>query len=422
MSKRIVITSFGSYGDVNPYLGLALGLRARGHDVVIATSPIYRDYVEREEIAFHAVRPDVSPNDRALVARIMDARTGTDFLLRELLLPSLRDSYTDLSRAVEGADLLVTHPITFAAPVVAQERAMPWVSTVLAPMSFFSEHDLPVFPPIPWAKRLERVPGAARILVRLARASTRSWMKPVYDLRAERGLPPGSDPLFEGQHSPRLVLGLFSRLLGEPQADWPRNVRITGPIFYNGPADSGLSEDIERFLLAGPPPVVFTLGSAAVAAAGSFYNESAEAAHRAGLRAVLLAGNHAQNRPTRATPSTDLLVVDQAPHATLLPRAAASVHQAGIGTLHQALRAGRPMVLVPHAHDQADNAYRAARLGVGGIIYPQRYRADRVAAELRRLTADAQYATRAAAVGSALHAETGVASACDAIEEQLAAR
>ncbi|MDX1661825.1 MAG: glycosyltransferase, partial [Gemmatimonadota bacterium] len=98
------------------------------------------------------------------------------------------------------------------------------------------------------------------------------------------------------------------------------------------------------------------------------------------------------------------------------PRAAAIVHQGGIGTLGQALRAGRPMLVVPHSHDQPDNAHRATRLGVARTIRPTAYRADRVVAELRRLLEDSDYRLRAGEVGRIVRAEDGVATACDAIE------
>lgn len=178
MGKRIVITSFGSFGDVYPYIGLALGLRARGHDPVLAMPAFYREMVEREGLGFRPVRPDVDPTDRETVARIMDARTGTEFIIQDLILASLRDTFADLREVARGADLLVTHPVTFAGPVVAQHLGMTWASTVLAPMSFFSPHDLPVFPPMPWAKRLEAIPGAASTLVGLARPSLGSGANP----------------------------------------------------------------------------------------------------------------------------------------------------------------------------------------------------------------------------------------------------
>lgn len=418
MPKRLVLTTLGSYGDINPFVGLALALRSRGHDVVIATSPFYRDYIECAGIGFHPVRPDVDPGNREAVARIMNARTGTEFLLREVILPTLRDSYEDLTVAAEGADFLLTHPITFAGPIVAQERRIPWASAVLAPMSFFSEHDLPVFPPIPWAKRLERVPGGARLLIGLARTITRPWMEPVHRFRAEHGLPRGGDPLYEGQHSPELVLALFSRLLAEPQPDWPPQVRVTGAILYNGPRQHELSPEIERFLAAGPPTVVFTLGTSAVSAAGNFYKVSVEAARRAGVRAVLLVGRHAENRPREALPDT-ILVTEQAPHAALFPRAAAVVHQGGAGTLHQALHSGVPMLVVPWAHDQPDLAYRATKLGVARTLSPGAYTGTRAASELRHLLADPAYRERAQAVAAIARSENAPATAADAIEAML---
>lgn len=420
MPKRILLTTFGSYGDVNPYVGLALGLRARGHAPVIATSAFYREYVEREGIEFAPIRPDVDPDDRALIARLMEARRGTEFLLRDLLLPALRDSYADLSAAAEGADLLVTHPITFAGPIVARERGIPWVSSVLAPMSFLSAHEMPVFPPMPWLGRLEPVPGATRLLVGLARAATRPWMAPVRRLRAERGVAANGHPLFEGQHAADIVLALFSHVLAEPRPDWPAPVVITGPILYNARATEPLSDPLERFLQAGAPPVVFTLGSSVVSAAGRFYEESAAAAARAGVRAILLVGAHPENRPARPLPD-GIIAVEHAPHAALLPRAALTVHHGGIGTLHQALHAGRPMLIVPFAHDQPDNAHRAERLGVARVLRPKRYRAARAAAELRRLLDDPSYAASAAAAAVRVRAEDGVAAACAAIETRLGA-
>jgi UDP:flavonoid glycosyltransferase YjiC (YdhE family) len=415
-ASRVLLTCFGSYGDVNPYVGLALALRARGHAPAIATSAFYREYVEREGIAFHPVRPDVDPDDRALVARIMDPARGTEFLLRELILPALGQSWADLDAAARGADLLVSHPVTFAAPLVAEERGLPWASSVLAPMSFFSPHDLPVFAPLPGLRHLGRVPAVARLLVRAARAVSRPWTRPVRALRAERGLPASGDALFEGQHSPALVLALFSRVLAAPQPDWPARVRVTGAIPYNGPGGA-LPSALARFLDAGPAPLVFTLGSSAVAAAGDFYVESAAAARRLGMRAVLLTGRHAENR-ARVAAGDDLLLVEHAPHRDLLPRAAAVVHQGGIGTLHQALRAGRPQLVVPWAHDQPDNAHRAARLGVARVLYPREYRAARVERTLRALL-EPPVAARAAAVADAVRAEDGAAAACGALEACL---
>jgi UDP:flavonoid glycosyltransferase YjiC (YdhE family) len=413
--RRIVITSWGSYGDVFPYVGIARVLAQRGHRPVLATPEFYRAAIEREGLEFSPVGPDVDPNDQATVARIMDPRRGTEAILRDLLMPALRDSFEQLKEATRGADLLVSHPVTFAAPVLADKVGLPWVSTVLAPISFFSVTDLPAFPPAPRLVHLRRLgPRFGRLMVGLARRVTRSWMEPVYALRRDLGLARGGDPIYEGQFSPTLTLALFSRLLAAPQPDWPRNVRTTGFVFYNGP-DATLDPEVEVFLDGGPPPVVFTLGTSAVANAGRFYHESAEAARRLGLRAILLTGGFSENKPNLPQ-SSEVMAVDRAPHQLLFPRAAAVVHQGGIGTTGQALRAGHPMLIVPHAHDQPDNAFRVSNLGVSRTVFPGAYKAARVARELERLLIDPQCEARAKVVRSVVSAEGGAEAAADALE------
>jgi rhamnosyltransferase subunit B len=417
MGKRIVITSFGSFGDIYPYLGLARQLRQRGHDPVFATSAYYRPLIEGEGVAFCPVRPDVDLEDHAAIRRAMEPKRGPAALVREYLLPHLRHAYADLAAAARGADLLVTHPITFAGPIVAERQQIPWVSTVLAPMSFFSAYDLPVFPSLLWLAWLRRLgPGVSRGLIRVAKWVTRCWTEPIRQLRAELGLPEGADPLYEGQFSPGLTLALFSCLLANPQPDWPPHTQVTGFICYQGP--SHLPPEVAQFLEAGPAPLVFTLGSSAVSAAGPFYQESVEATRRLGYRAVLLIGTDPHNHPPEPLPA-GVLAVPYAPHGDLFPRALAIIHQGGIGTTGQALRAGHPMLVVPHAFDQPDNAVRVTNLGVARTLFPKHYTARRAVEQVQALLEDPHYAQRAAEVGAVVQAEDGVQRACDAIEAYL---
>lgn len=414
---RILITTFGSYGDVNPYVGLGIELRRRGHEPILAMPGVYREAVEREGLDFRAIRPDVNTADHALIRRLMDPARGTEAIFGEWLLPSLRATWEDLLAASDGVDLVVTHPASLLGPVVAEVRRRPWVSTVLAPMSFFSVTDPVVPPPAPWVHAwLQRSPALSRLFVRLADRMTRRWARPVQELRASLGLARGANPILAGQHSPHLVLALFSSVLAQPQPDWPPRTVVTGPILYNGAAEPSISRELERFLASGPAPVVFTLGTSAVEAAGSFYEVSAKAIRALDRRAVLLVGRHARNRPA---PDERVLAVDYAPHDAVFPRAAAIVHQGGAGTLHQALAAGRPMLVVPHAHDQPDNAYRATRLGVARTLYPRRYTTTEVARGLRALLEQPAYVERARAVGEHVRSEAGAVRAADALERVL---
>src|SRR6266496_2551823 len=107
-SRRIVITTFGSFGDVHPYIPIALELKRRGHRPVIATLPYYKEKFESLGLEFSPVRPDIgSPADNLeMLERAMDRKTGTEYIFRELLMPSLRESYEDLLRISRKADLL----------------------------------------------------------------------------------------------------------------------------------------------------------------------------------------------------------------------------------------------------------------------------------------------------------------------------
>ncbi|HEX9867174.1 MAG TPA: nucleotide disphospho-sugar-binding domain-containing protein, partial [Candidatus Tectomicrobia bacterium] len=150
-----------------------------------------------------------------------------------------------------------------------------------------------------------------------------------------------------------------------------------------------------------------------------FYQESVETARRLGCRAVLLVGADPQNQPPEPLPP-GVLAVPYAPHGDLFPRALAIIHQGGIGTTGQALRAGRPMLVVPHAFDQPDNAVRVTNLGVARTLLPKHYTATRAVEQVRALLEDPHYAYRAAEVGGMVRGEDGVERACDALEAYLA--
>jgi rhamnosyltransferase subunit B len=426
--KRIVLSTFGSFGDIHPYIAIALELKARGHSVVIATSEVYREKMDALGIELHLVRPNLPSYDEPdelsrLSLELMKPRGGTEKVI-ELLTPNLREVYEDLDAAVATADLLVTHPLPLVGPIVAQKRGLPWVSSVLAPISFFSAYDPPVLAQMPALYHLQRRSVAlSRLLYRIASHRLEELMEPVYRLRAELGLPRGAQPLLAGQHSPALVLALFSAVLAKPQPDWPPNTRVTGFAFYDRRdffGETEMQQELEEFLDTGPRPIVFTLGSSAFWVAKDFYRDSIKAAQALGQRALLLIG-HARNLPSESLPE-GVAAFEYAPFGQVLPRALAIVHQGGVGTTGQGLRSGRPILVVPHAHDQFDNAARVVRLGCGRMIARPRYNARNATRELEAILGNQDYFTNAAEVARQVQNENGARAAVDAIEEVLTAQ
>lgn len=419
--KRIVITTHGTLGDLHPYLAIALELQKRGHRPVIATSQYHRRKIEAEGIEFHVLRPDIFHHDKELHRRLTEPKRGMERCIRDFMLPVLRQTYDDLLAAVQtggGADLLVSQILIFAAPLVAEKTGIRWISTELQPGAFMSAYDPPVMAPVPFLACLRPLGSTFhRALFAVAKLPARLWVKPIKQLRRELGLAPSVAPLFEGRNSPHLVLALFSRVLGEPQPDWAPNTIITGFPFYDEDRLT-LNPELEKFLGEGEAPIVFTLGSSAVWDAGSFYLESIAAVRKLGKRAVLLTGSDPLNQPPKPLPE-NIIAVDYAPYAKIFPRASVIVHQGGVGTTGQALRAGKPMLVMPHGGDQFDNGARIERLGAGHTIMRKRYTAERVAAQLKQLFDNASYRERAADLGRRMQTEDGLRAACDAIEEQL---
>ena len=423
--KRIVLFTWGSFGDLHPYIALAQGLKARGHRPAIATVAFYRAKIEGMGLDFYPLRPNLPAFDKVpqLAKRWMQPRNGTKAVVKETLMPALREMYEDAVTAAQGADLLLSHPITYAVPIVAEKYGIPWLSTVLQPIAFVSVFDPPTPAGTPGqigSLMHQLPPGAVAGIVKIAKFDTLRWAREVPRLRTDLDLPRGKHPIFEGQFSPFGTLALFSPALGKPQTDWPQNTTQTGFCFYDRLSDTeaALEPALEAFLAAGEPPIVFTLGTAAVLMAGDFFRQSAEAARILRRRAILLIGKDPRNRPDRPLPD-GVVAFEYAPYGELMRRAAVVVHQGGVGTTGQALNAGRPQLVVPFAHDQPDHADRVFRLGVGRTVPRLRYQAKRVARELKKLLYDPRYAIRAAEVGRQVRAEDGIAVACDRIEQVL---
>jgi rhamnosyltransferase subunit B len=420
--SHFVLTTLGSLGDLHPYIAVGIGLRDRGHAVTIATSEVYRAKVEGEGLGFAPIRPDLGLliNNPEIMRDLVHPRRGTEYVIRKVCLPWIEQTFEDTVTAARDADLIVGHPIAFATPTAAEYLKKPWVSVALQPSILLSAFDPPAISGAPLLTPFFSLgPGATKLFFQLVKTIGRHWGKPLNELRARLKMPELRNPLMFGDGSPLGTQGWFSKVLAKPQPDWPTRTTITGFPFYDKlEPGQGLTPRLRAFLESGPPPVVFTLGSSAVFDAGNFYSESLAAVARTGNRAVLLVGRDPRNIPSMPLPP-EAIVAEYAPYSELLPRAAATVHQGGVGTTAQALRSGKPMIVVPWSHDQPDNAMRVRKLGVARVIPRHKFQADRLARELAVLLSDERSTAAALSVAVEMSREDGVAAACEGLESAV---
>ena len=413
--SRFLFSTLGSLGDVHPYIAVARALVSQGHEAVIASAEDYRMLIEGAGVEFVAVRPGMAEQGdyQTLVKKVFDPWRGPEYLIRCVVMPHLREAYECLLTASEGADVVVSHPLAMALPLVAEKRGIPRVATVLSPMSFMSLYDPPVIGAAPWLHTLRVFgPGFNRFLLTLVKRGVRHWEAPLRELRRELGLAPMQHPaIFEGQFSPLLNLALFDPHLAQPQPDWPDNTRICGsPVFDGAPSDPAALDDLEQFLANGEAPIVFALGSSAVWIAGDFWDKAIAATFALGRRAVLLTGPAVPE----SLPDT-IRAYSYLPYSMVFPHAAVIVHQAGVGTLAQAMRAGRPQLIVPVAFDQADNAQRARNLGLARTVPFRKATAQLLAPELSMLLDSASYADAAHRMAASLEEVDGATCAAQAL-------
>jgi rhamnosyltransferase subunit B len=416
---RILFSTMGSLGDLHPYLAVARKLIERGHGAVIATNGDHRQSVESAGVEFVETAPPmgIQGDGQAAVERMLAARGGEEFLVRELVMPQLRETYQVMMEAATGVDLLVSQTLGMTGPIVAEQRRLPWAATLLAPMSFMSTYDPPLIPAAAWLFRLRWLgPRFHRAVFAKAREHVLACEAPLHELRRELGVSALTGPaVFDGQYSPYLNLALFDRALAAPQPDWPARTEITGNPVYDGEADPDQLAEFRAFLAEGEAPLVFALGSLAVLVAGSFWEHAVSAAMRLGRRAVLLTGSTQQ-----AELPPGIRAFPYLPYSEVFPHAAAVVHQGGIGTLARAMRSGRPQVIVPLAFDQPDNAHRTATLGVARVIPLRRLIANKLVRALECVLSKSRYEQAATRLAAELEPVDGAGCAAERLIAMLA--
>lgn len=411
---RFLIPTIGSHGDIHPYVGVGRALMERGHSVALLAQPYFQRLAEDAGLEFIPVGEFLDLREIAQRPEMMGTFNGTKKILQEWIIPEAPKYYAALEAEFAGRrpDAVFAHHICLGCSWACERHGVPYATGALSPLGWPMAEDPCHYTPF---TTRDPSPRAMRWWLRLAKfGSMLAYDGRLNRIRRELGLPVGRHWLLREFKAGDASLALWSPHFRGPLPADPAHGRICGFVWFDRHRQQEqAAEDIERFLEDGPPPVIFTLGTTAVHVAGPFYAAAAEACRILGRRGMLLTG-HADYAP-RSLPA-GVQAFTYAPFSAVLPRGAATVHHGGVGTTAQSLRAGRPSVVVPFAHDQFDNAARLRRLGVSATVRRGRVSGKELAAALSRVLDDPDVVERAAALGARVGQDRGDAVAADHLE------
>jgi rhamnosyltransferase subunit B len=378
---HVLISAVGSYGDVYPFIGLARELRRRGHEVVVCTNEHFRPAAEAEGLEFAGVGDAALYEDTVRHPDLWHPTRGIRVVFGTVTRYAPLAYECLLERYRPGETVLVGSTLALGARLLRETHGGALVSVHLAPNVFRSDED---------AIRLPNrtIPaGAPRWLKRsfwwlVDRAVIDPMVAPMLNrYRKQLGLAPVKRVFRDWIHSPDAVIGLFPDWFAPPRADWPAQTRLAGFPLYDAAAHEPLPSDLEAFLDAGSPPVLFAPGTAN-AAAGEFFATSLAACEAAGRRALFVSRFGSQ-MPGKLPDSARHY--DYLPFSAVLPRCSAFVSHGGIGSVSQAFHAGVPQIVRPIGFDQFENGQRAESLGVARVVPVAKYDSAAVAAALDAL-------------------------------------
>ena len=417
---RVGIQTWGSEGDIRPFIALGHALAARGHQVELLYTEIgdrrYETVAEALGFTARAVASPVIADPHELyeiglrVINTADELRQGLLIAKRLLEPIIEPAYAAGLDLAARSDVVIHHFILHAARAAAEKAGTPAITLAFAHMLVPSRYIHPSGTP--------RLGEWGNVIGwKIARAALNlTMLKDVNRLRARVGLPRFRDLLDEGWPSHRLHLIAASPAFIERPRDWPAWNQMCGFLSPPSHEHEPLATDVEAFLAAGPPPVFMGFGSLMPASGDHLANTVAvfsEAARMSGQRAIVQAEI---DRPT-----TDaLMFVRRTPHAQVFPRCAAVVHHAGAGTTHSTLRSGVPSIPVPHVSDQFGWAEELQRLGAAADpLKRTKLSAPALAERIRLTVGNRAMKVAAVAMQNRMAGDDGPATAAAMVEDAM---
>jgi vancomycin aglycone glucosyltransferase len=353
---RILLSTIGSRGDVQPLVALAMELRALEQDVRLCVPPDFQDWIEGLGFPVVPIGPELRKAMSAAPPSGPPAPPSPE-RRRQLADATVAVQFVTLAAAAQGCDLIVAAAaLQIAARSVAERLGIGYVFAAYCPAVLPSpHHPPPILPGVAGQASLADADNGA-LWERDAGRFADAFGTALNAHRAALGLAPVTD--VRGH-----VFTDHPFLAADPVlAPWPepesRAVTQTGAWLFTD--ERPLDRDLSAFLDAGAPPVYFGLGSMRVPQ--DLATVLLRGARAAGRRAIVSSGWAGLSLEDAGT---DWRVVDDVPHAALFERVAAAVHHGGAGTTTAAALAAAPQVIVPQFYDQPYWAARVQQLGVG---------------------------------------------------------
>ena len=419
---KIVISSLGTRGDVQPYLALALGLQQAGHQVTFATSHNFTDWIQSCGVGVHPTRFSVqefmqNPKTQAIMRSRNPMR---QFRMMQDIMSKSVEAQDDIWQAIQTADFVIQTGTGNGALEAAQKRGLP--AAFAYPIPFAPTRAFPSFflGPLHFSfgqayNHFTHTAMHQVLWAGMGGPMTNNWRKKI-------GLKPWRSYAEQSAYARTLgipsLYGFSQHVIPKP-IDWDELQHITGYWFLDAPADWQPPAELARFLESGPPPIYVGFGS--------MNHENPERQTRLALRALELSGQRGVlltgwGGMTRQAESAQVLFVDNVPHAWLFPRMAAVVHHGGAGTTGAGLRSGVPSIIPAFVGDQVAWADHVRQLGVGPRVPGiKALTAEKLAEAIHTAVNDSALRARAAALGEKIRAENGVARAVEIIERHAKA-
>ena len=398
---KIVLATYGSRGDVQPMLALALGLQSQGHTVLLVGPPERKGWAEQLGCPYFPLGDDVTDFIDSM-SYVQEFKSAVDFI--SFVRRGVAFQFSRLPAIIAGADLVVGSSLNFALSSVAESMGIAYRYIAFTPQLLASgDHPSPVIKTQSMPRWLNRV------CWRMIRLVDKIVMGPLINEQRKRlGLRPAADawPSIMGS---RVIVSSDHAISSIPRDAVPADAVQSG-YMHLFQADPG-AHRLEKFLESGPEPLYAGFGSMPrtdqIRAVGTI----AQAARLAGRRVVIA---RFWNEPTEYQNARDIFFIRSYPHLHLFPRMAAIIHHGGAGTTAAAAISGRPQIIVPHILDQYYWGRQIHHAGLGPrAIRRSRLKAENLAAAIETCLSDASIRQTAASTAAVIRKTDGVALTID---------